>query len=278
LQEFFKASEQKLGESTPQGLSNIVYGLGNLPLEPGDLPESWLQEFFKASQQIMGEFSEQGLSNTILGLGNIQSKPDEKWMQVYLEAVRRKLAEFTIQGLSNFLYGLALLRFLPSEVLIKEILIKLDHERDEVHIEEMRQRYLFFQYIASRSGKSYHAHPFFSAWMVKMKDHSIKYDRTSKGEKAIEGVLSRIDPAFRPSQFIEEIGSIVDFYDPVSKRILQFDGPYHFLSRGSYNSSTLFQTELLESFGYTVLRLSYKSWDRDGEVALRKLLDKSSSK
>ena len=66
-------------------------------------------------------------------------------------------------------------------------------------------------------------------------------------------------------KFILELATPVDILIDrgpyIKKLIIQVDGPCHFNYVGDYNSSTLYNTKLLEVLGYEVIRIPFYDWD-----------------
>ena len=83
--------------------------------------------------------------------------------------------------------------------------------------------------------------------------------KQSKMEVKFSRRLLSLDPHFESSVFIEEVASFVDLFSSEQKRVIQFDGPSHFLSNGMYDGSSQFQSRLLRKFGYNVDRVPYKN-------------------
>jgi very-short-patch-repair endonuclease len=74
------------------------------------------------------------------------------------------------------------------------------------------------------------------------------------------------------THWIPGAATTIDFFVPKHNLIIQVDGPTHYLSDGSQNGNTRFQTRLLEKLDYQVLRLGYRELDHDAKTYIQQQL------
>ena len=194
-------------------------------------------------------------------------------MDAFFEVSQGKLGQFNSQELSNTVYALGQLGIDVQEDWIHEIKNAILSKKDSFLREEKHQLFLFSKFQEMSGKPSFLTKEILARWMEEFQSYVTTHNQTSASEKAVGKGLTKLNAKFEASRFIPEIGAVVDFYNAGTRTILQFDGPTHFLSDGSPNGSTAFQTRLLKQFGYRVLRLSYKDWDARGEKALLLLLN-----
>ncbi len=195
------------------------------------------------------------------------------WFKTWFEETLPLLNKFNSQALSNTVYALGQLDIIPPEDWSLTINHALVHKEGAFFLEQKHQLFLFSKFQEMSGKPSFLSEEILARWMEEFQSRATTHNQTSVSEKAVGKTLTKLRPEFEASSFIPEMVSVVDFYNAGTKNILQFDGPTHFLSDGSFNGSTAFQTRLLKHFGYCVLRLSYKDWSKRGEEALLLLLD-----
>jgi very-short-patch-repair endonuclease len=122
--------------------------------------------------------------------------------------------------------------------------------------------YLYHRFLTYKDNHLVFPNNILKGWKSEIRSSLKGNDTISNSEKSLGNILADMKLPFEGSVFNRDILSVVDFYAPDSKTVLQYDGPSHFLSDGSFNGSTLFQTRLLEYRGYDIARIDYKYWAR----------------
>ena len=221
VKQFLTLSEPRLPSFTSQGLSNTIYALANLGVNPADFSEKWLPTFFSSALSKIHSFNSQGVCMvlTSLSLLDLDMIPLE-----YFIAPMQELA------LSQQMFS-----------------------EDQVQL-------LYFHCFYSLKTSKRFLPDALRAEFINARRDATESNLVSSAEVEVLEFLQATELGFQPSHYVGEIGSVVDFFSPALNLVLQFDGPSHFLPDGSADMSTRLQTRLLESLGYRVRRLSYKQW------------------
>ncbi len=273
---------------------------------------TWISNWFLQTYPFLENFNARSLGATIHSLSYLRVKPEKKWMTAFLTQAQNELFNFknepqgcsivlcsmaslgiiapnktlidsflaaalsksgglNAQEISNILYALALLGHVPNQDNLDE-LQKLVDNIDYYKIEAKHQIFLFLQHLKKQK-ISFLKDELLKSWVPEIKKYITQANNVSQAEQDVCMELRKVNKNFSQSVYIPEVASIVDFYDSATKTILQFDGPFHFLSDGTYDGSSVFQERLLKEFGYKVKRLSYKAWQKsDNKKALLKSL------
>jgi hypothetical protein len=70
--------QQRLAECSPQDLSNSLWALAKLRVQP---PKDWLQDWVAASADRLDSFSGQAVANAVWALVKLSHRPAEAWVQ-----------------------------------------------------------------------------------------------------------------------------------------------------------------------------------------------------
>jgi very-short-patch-repair endonuclease len=163
------------------------------------------------------------------------------------------------QSVCNTLYAAALLG--ESEVLSELLFGSHRKEHMLAVTEHKHQFYLARQYLLLLEQREELSGPLDMSSNTLTRWHQEFRARPFSMYSLQQDVGSYLPNSFRAGAYIPEIGSKVTYYDAKSKMVLQVDGPSHFLSDGSYDGSSAFQSRLLEACGYRVVRISYSVWN-----------------
>lgn len=254
-------------------LGAAIHGISYLRIKP---EENWAKAFLGQVRDQLFNFKNepQGCSIILCSLASLRIPPSNNLIDNLLNVALSKSGGLNAQEVSNILYALALLDYVPEA---KPIGLKtlVEGFSDQLKPEAKHQIFLFHQHLKQKNV------PFLTdkiliSWTSEIKEFIINGNKVSQTETSVYDTLKKIKPSFKQSVYIPKIASTVDFYDEATRTILQFDGPFHFLSDGSYDGSSAFQEKLLKGFGYKVKRLSYKTWQEsdDKEALLKSLLQK----
>jgi very-short-patch-repair endonuclease len=258
MRAFWEKSQGKLSQFNPQELANSLYACAQLNLQP---ESPWMGAFWSASEGKLSEFTPQGLANTLYACAQLNLQPEDGWMEAFWKASEEKLSDFKPQDFANTLHSCVMMgcdtpdEFIQGIRTMKEIFnpkgwhqlytasvfadLSLDFPEDLV--DQLRA--------------------FEDKGVSALEERAEKEIWKRLGE---ENVLH--------SHWISGAATTVDFFVQKHNLIIQVDGPTHYLSDGSQNGNTRFQTRLLEKLGYRVLRLGYRELDQDAKTYIKQQL------
>ncbi len=104
---FLDASGRKLPAYAPQALSNTLWALARLGVEPGP---AWLDAYWRATAAALPAQAPQGLSNTLWAAARLGARPPPPLLRTAAGRLRGALPYATAQEMANGLWGLARLR------------------------------------------------------------------------------------------------------------------------------------------------------------------------
>ena len=286
---WFERADSQTRNFYPRELSYSLWAMAKLHIVPNFFfMDAWLK---RAISQLK-YFNSQNLSSTIWALGILEIKPYKisndmnphikyefekinnlyhKFIDGWFKKVESQLKDFKEQDFANSLYSMAVMN-IPVPNSMKNRALELMREaRDYRHIHQFYLASKWFDWDYTFTPNQIQA--------IKSYNH----DLYSKFEEDVFNTLKRVFPKNQPLEqgvFIEEILSPVDIFVPQKKLVIQADGPYHYLlndfldgtsnfllndptklsSRGSFNGSTRFQTDLLTKNGYLIERIGYQKW------------------
>jgi hypothetical protein len=258
MKAFWNASQGKLLKFNPQDFANTLYACGKLNLQPED---GWMKEFWSASQGKLSQFTPQGLANTLYACAQLNLQPEGGWMRAFWEKSQGKLSQFNPQDFANTLYACVVMEWDVPDWLIQGIRTT----QETFSLEEWHQLYTASVFVDLSL-----------AFPEDIVDQLIHFeskkvsDLEDRAGSVIDSLLANEE--VRHSHWIPGAATTVDFFVQKHNLIIQVDGPTHYLSDGSQNSSTRFQTRLLEKLGYQVLRLGYKELNRGAKTYIKQQL------
>jgi hypothetical protein len=97
---FWRESEAKLAPFNPQNLANTLTACSKLEQPP---PAGWMVAFWRESELKLAEFNPQDLANTLTACSKLQQPPPDEWLAAFWRESEAKLSEFTPQNLANTL-------------------------------------------------------------------------------------------------------------------------------------------------------------------------------
>lgn len=256
-----------------RSLGAAIHGLSYLRVKP---EKKWAEAFLAQAYQELPSFKNEpkGCSIILLSLASLRILPSKKLIGHLLDAALSKNGGLNPQEVSNVLYALALLDYVP-EGKLTDLKTLVEGFSNKLKPEAKHQIFLFHQHLKQKHA-SFLTDKVLTSWTPQIEEFIINGNKVSQAEKSVCDTLKKVKSSFEQSVYIPEIASMIDFYDKNTKTIIQFDGPFHFLSDGSYDGSSVFQDRLLREFGYNVKRLSYKKWQdsKDKQALLKSLLKK----
>jgi very-short-patch-repair endonuclease len=268
---FFKTyggvTQAVLKHLSPRQLATLFYALADMNLNMGD---AWYQGFFAVtlpqlkhleSQGQMSEFKPQELANTLYACAQLNLQPESAWMGAFWKASQDQLSQFAPQGLSNTLYACVVMEWDVPDWLIQGIRTT----QETFSLDGWRQLYTASVFADLSLD--------FPEDIV---DQLIRSERTKvsstedRAGSVIDSLLGKQEVYH--THWIPGAATTIDFFVQKHKLIIQVDGPTHYLSDGSQNGNTRFQTRLLEKLGYRVLRLGYRELNRNAQAYIQQQL------
>ena len=261
--EFIKTWEKQainfIDQFNSQDLANSISAFSILGIAPSaEFIKAWE---YKAISEIF-HFNPQELANSIYAFGKLGTTPSELFKKIWQGTVIDKIDKFDSQALVNTIHALNIMQIKIS-IPLKEALNKLALNnlcKEEVHqiwIAEQIERYFFRDRLLNEENYR----------IIEEKVELYKYDKPTISvlQKDIFNHISAnkniIYQTIEEESWIKEIAAPVDILITTmtgKKIIVQVDGPSHFIGNDhQYNSSTKFNTKILEKLGYMVIRIAY---------------------
>jgi hypothetical protein len=245
LQAFWNISEKMLDRFTPQNFSIIIYACGQI----GVLPDKeWLNRFWHISCQFFNDFTPQNFSNILNGFAQLNIKPDKKWLEAFWSAFKEKKDMFSSRHLGDIMYACILIGCKEIDTVICEIESRTQDTFDAITWHQLCVVSVFRELEIV----------FPSDLLEKFKNENNTVSQLEQDSgKFIKKLLVKQNVS--ASHWLANAFTIVDFFIPDHKLIIQVDGPQHYCANGELNGKTAFQNRLFQHLGYRVLRLDYKA-------------------
>lgn len=225
-------------------------------------------------------FTTSTLTSVISSYGSLGFSPGLLFLKEWKEVFEGKISKFTPRQIANALYGVYLLNNKPLiEHFIKEVTWEQFGEllKDPVHARQASIVGLYMDRI-------WDVRPLkMSMFIGKFKSNVGRPDRKSELENKMAGALRNLLTVFE-REYSSEPGFFVDFYIPAENKIIQTDGPLHYVV--TYINGEKIRTlkvkdvligQILKSYGYIVERLDHNQVNNFVGYALYMKSQKSAS-
>lgn len=241
-------------------LSGFIFLMGKLRLKPSD---SFLEVLSFEVVNKIKDFQPRMMSNLVFGFGQLGFKPNDDLLKAWRERYKENHLDFDKVSIVNSIFSFYLM---GSSEMVKWFARATSEEKwksikNKDHIER-RQVSLVFEYFFRV--ENYVLKPI-QRFQGHFKDLiRVSGRQTSEIEDQYEMRL-----AMSGVDYVKEYqtipGFFVDFYIPAENKVIQIDGPSHFIKEVKDNEFVEFQRpqddlidKILRSFGYQVKRISYK--------------------
>jgi very-short-patch-repair endonuclease len=247
----------KIEVLNPHQAAQFVYLFGRLSVRP---TPSFLDSILSYSTKDMDHFTAQNLSNSLFGFGLLSYSPGAEYLKKWFERFNEIQDEFSTQHLSNSVYSIYLLK---EWGLLKSVLQVLDSSvwlslNTSVERRIISQVYNYAKIVLNID---------FIQIQKFEKDFFELIEKpqgeTSDLEQAYELRLSLSDIEYE-QEYKTSAGFYVDFYIPSQNKVVNVDGPSHFIKVFDGQNFSEIQRpqdhlidDLLRASGYNVVRIHY---------------------
>ncbi len=245
----------------PQDLSSFIFFVGKLGIKPSS---DFLNEFQKVSVQKIQEFEPKMMSTFVFGFGQLGVKPTEDLLKAWRERYKKIFLDFDKVNIVNSIFSFYLL---GATEMVKwfaratpESQWSLLKNKDHI---ERRQVSLVFEYYLRVHTLALKPIQRFQGHFKDLIKPSARQISEIEGQYEMRLAISGVD---YEKEFKTLPGFYLDFYIPEENKVIQIDGPSHFIQELTDGTFVEFQRpqdnlmdEILRSYGYRVKRVSYKS-------------------